>query len=127
MHPQRLASLNFRRPADAAVVVLTVQVGARLTGEQMKRPPRRLLPLPGGLLFIPPRMARAFAIAKPGDGGGKEFNLAGGGGERIALRIGAKIGEKICGRSGALYSSTPCCQKSSNEGSAIPLLLRPRS
>ena len=39
-------------------------------------------------------MARTFAIAKPGDGGGKEFNFAGGGGERIALRIGAKIGEK---------------------------------
>ncbi len=57
MHPQRLASLNFRRPADAAVVVLTVQAGARLAGEQMKRPPRRLLSLPGGLLFIPPRMA----------------------------------------------------------------------
>lgn len=43
MHPQRLASLNFRRPADAAVVVLTVQAGARLAGEQMKRPARRLL------------------------------------------------------------------------------------
>ena len=91
MHPQRLAPLNFRRPAHAAVIVLAVQAGARLAGEQMQRPARRLLPLPGRLLLIPPRVAGTLAIAKPGDGFGKKFDLAGRRRERIALRVGAKI------------------------------------
>ena len=127
MHPQRLASLNFRRPADAAVVVLTVQAGARLAGEQMKRPARRLLPLAGGLLFIPPRMARAFAIAKPGDGGGKEFNFAGGRGKRIALRIGAKIGEKNLRPLRRAVFQHPLLPEVIERGQRNTLLLRPRS
>ena len=76
MHPQRLPALNFRRPADAAVIVLAVQTGARLTGEQMQGPALGLRLLPGRLFCIPPRMARAFAIAKSGNRFRVEFNLA---------------------------------------------------
>ena len=93
----------------------------------MKRPPRRLLPLPGGLLFIPPRMARAFTIAKPGDGGGKEFNLAGGRGERIALRIGAKIGEKDLRPLRRAVLQHPLLPEVLERGQRNTLLLRPRS
>ena len=67
MHPQRFAPLNFRRPAHAAVIVLAMQTGARLAGEQVQRPARRFLPLPLRLLLIPPRVAWALAIAKSGD------------------------------------------------------------
>ena len=126
MHPQRLASLNFRRPTDAAVVVLAVQAGAWLTGEQMKRPARRLQSLPGSLFLIPPGMARAFAIAKPGDGRGKEFNLTGGRGKRIALRIGAKIGEKDLRPLRRTVFQHPLLPEILERGQRNALLLRPR-
>ena len=93
----------------------------------MKRPARRLLSLPGGLFLIPPWMARAFTIAKPGDGSGKEFNLAGGRGERIALRIGAKIGEKDLRPLRRTVLQYPLLPEVLERGQRNTLLLRPRS
>ncbi len=118
MHPQRLASLNFRRPADAAVVVLTVQAGARLAGEQMKRPARASC-----------RCRAASCSSHHGWRGIHDSQTRRRWPKRVqsCRRVEADSAadrrenrRKICGRSGALYSSTPCCQKSSNEGSAIP-------
>jgi hypothetical protein len=91
MDPQRLAPGNFGVPAYATVVILAMQAGTRLAGEQMQRPfaGNRLLIL--RFRLVPVRMTRTFFVAKPGNRLRKKLYLAGRCGKLGVKRIVTKI------------------------------------